>query len=112
MQSSQRLEVGNELVPGGQDAHVLDSASDILPALQLMHCVAASALFAARPAEQQPPRALRRAERRVSVISPESLWLQDGYFWYRVAVSVNSAIAAMFAATTVACLAKQATVFC
>ena len=51
MQTSQRLEVGNELVPGGQDAHVLDSASDILPALQLMHCVAASALFAARPAE-------------------------------------------------------------
>ena len=48
----------------------------------------------------------RRGERRVSVISPDSLWLQDGYFWYRVAVSVNSAVAAMHAAHSVACLAQ------
>ena len=54
----------------------------------------------------------RRAERRVSVMSPESLWLQDGYFWYRVAVSANSAVAAMFAASTVACLAKSGKIFC
>ena len=52
----------------------------------------------------------RRTERRVSVISPHSLWLKDGFFWYRVAVSINSALAAMFSASLVACYAKGKTI--
>ena len=39
-------------------------------------------------------------------MSPQSLWLQDGYFWYRVGVSLNSVTAAMFAAAIISCFAK------
>ena len=48
----------------------------------------------------------RRAERRVSVMSPQSLWMQDGFFWYRVAVTINGAQAAMTMAYMISCYGR------
>ena len=66
-------------------------------------------LEAKDPTQKQPR---GRGERRMSVIAPESLWLNDTFFWYRVAVMINCATACMNAAAQVACLGSSGELIC
>ena len=64
--------------------------------------------------EQRDPtlRPGKHGERRMSVISANSLWLNDKLFYYRVMVMVNCATACMGAAAQVACLGSEGKAIC